>query len=211
MTPAPFRTQVDEDRAALEATRRQRVLASMPPEPQELAELRRVSPIVAAAVDAIRVEYGALALRNARLIKRLGRWLFAALGVLAVVLILLGLASLKLSGQQSDTLRDLRGDQQHIVRLVAANEANAAAIQAQRFNASFNSCWESAKRHDDSIGAVRSEIRDEQAKRVKAGKRPLPKSVVDQQIAGTVFIIDRLSPAIRHCGKRAESVVAGRG
>lgn len=201
MTPARPPSDQEEERRA-------RVLASMPPEPSELEAL---SEPVRVALRAIRVEYGALALRNARLIKRASNILVGVICGLAVILILLGAASLVLGGKQQDTLEKIRADQQRITALVAANRALAVAIQAQRFNASFNSCWESAKRHDDSIDAVRSEIRDEQAKRAKAGKRPLPKAVVDREIAGTVFIIDRLSPAIRHCGARAQRVVSGRG
>lgn len=83
--------------------RRERALNAMPPAPVELAELE--DGPAKDAICAVRAEYGALALRNARSIRRLLRVLAVGIALLFVLGIANGVVSYLLSVDQGDSQR----------------------------------------------------------------------------------------------------------
>jgi hypothetical protein len=137
------------------------------------------------------------------LLARIQRSLVQRWSIVIVVILVIAAFTFKGQVNNSDTASKARTLALANQDLSRENHRLSIEIQRERFNATFNSCWDSAQRHDRTIALIRKDVH------MSMEKLPSQKRALKEQLQQTIFIIDDLAPAFRHCGKHALQVITG--
>lgn len=184
------------------------VVAMRDQPPEQPQGYQALALAVLKALRATRHEYGWLAQRNWHRINLMIKMLAGTM--LAIIAIFIGasIAALIIGNQQTDTLRQVKA-----VEIVNQHLLND--VQVERYDAAFNGCWTSTHNHDNTIAQLHAQ---NGLNKLAAGILQLtPTQLHLLQVISkgstnqTALLIDKLSPAFRDCGKRAEKVVRGNG
>lgn len=124
------------------------------------------------------------------------RWL-----AVLVVLVVMGFFTYSNESGQSDNADKAKQLVFSTHRLALQNQALTLAIQRERYDSAFNSCWTAAQRHDKTVDKINSEV----DAAVKKGL--IPPGAAATQKAQTKAIIDDLTPNLTPCGPKAAKVI----